>query len=84
MEKYSLLTSFIVHIGLPKERPHPFFSLLSLLRGLVSLTQGWRTSEGPSQDYNHKQPNPSTITKHPGTEGTQLHFCQPQTEFLVS
>lgn len=40
VEKYPLFTSFVVHIGLPKGQSRPFFSLLSFLRGLVSLTQG--------------------------------------------
>lgn len=64
VEKYSLFTSFVAHIGLPKGQSGPFFffSLTLPSQGLVSLTQGWRTSEGLTQNYIQKQPTPSTIT----------------------
>lgn len=82
MEKYSLLTSFVVHIGLPKGQFHPCFSLLLPSQGACFHHKGLRTPEGPDKNYIHKQPIPLTVIKHLGTGFGQLHFCRPQSKLL--
>lgn len=60
---------------------HCFFLTLPFSGSLFPSQQGWKTSEGPTQNYIYKQPIPTTINKYPGTEFRQLHLCHSQSEF---
>lgn len=84
LEKRSFSPSLVVQLGLPKGRPCPFIYLFFLTDpfsgSLFLLQQGWRTSEGPTQNDSPKQSIPSTMNKHPGTELRPL--CLPQVSAL--